>query len=134
MAHSNRSRIAVDLGGAWRIHWGPAPLPTGAEALGTVTRGVGDTGALLRLPAGYAQGNAGVLRALDQRKVEAAIAAAGQRVGGARPGSGPKTADGVRGMVRKNVMLDERTIEIMRALGDGQLSLGIRRAAARLAE
>jgi hypothetical protein len=133
LSRGNRARLAVILGAAWRIYWGPAPLPVGAEALGTVTRGNGEDGALLRLPTGaYAQGNAGVLCALDKRKVQAAIAAATPRSGGAQPGSGRPTADGVRGMRRVNVMLDDASAEKLRTLGDGELSLGIRRAAARI--
>lgn len=132
MTHDKRGRHAVQLGGAWRIYWGPGPLPAGAEALGTVTRGNGEDGALLRTRAGYVQGNAGTLRMLDQRKVQAAIDAATPRSGGAQPGSGRPTADGVRGMRRVNVMLDDASAEKLRALGDGELSLGIRRAAATL--
>lgn len=52
--------------------------------------------------------------------------------GGARAGSGPKPADGRRGMTRRNVMLDDETVAWLRELGDGELSLGIRRAAAAL--
>jgi hypothetical protein len=68
----NRARLTVDLSGNWRIYTNT--LPTGASALGTVTRGIGDTGALVRTQAGiYVQCNAGVLRSLDQRKVAAAL-------------------------------------------------------------
>ena len=79
----------------------PGPLPAGAEALGTVTRGAGDTGALLRR---------------------------GARAGAGRPllGDAP--------MQRKNVSLDARSIDVLRMLGGGDLSAGIRRAAARVAE
>lgn len=133
MTHSNRGRLAVDLGGAWRIWWGIAPLPAGAQAIGTITRNVGDTGALLRLPSGiYSQGNAGVLRTLDQRKVAAAIEQSSPGHGGARVGGGKRAADGAQGVIRKNVTLDADSIYALRALGDGDLSLGIRRAAAKL--
>jgi hypothetical protein len=74
---SNRARITVDPAGPWAIYWGNRPLPEGSTALGVVNRGVGDAGALLRTPAGlYVQGNAGVLRNLDHRKVVAALDAA----------------------------------------------------------
>lgn len=133
MTHTNRSRLAVDLGGAWRIYWGNGPLPVGAQALGTITRGIGDIGALIRMGIGsYVQGNAGVLRSLDHRKVESAIEIASPGRGGARLGGGRKTSDGVDGVVRKNVTLDHATINKMRAIGDGDLSLGIRRAAVRI--
>lgn len=133
MTHNNRGRLAVDLGGAWRIWWGNAPLPSGAQALGTITRDVGDTGALILLPSGqYRQGNAGAVRSLDQRKVAAAVEAAAHARGGARVGAGRATADGAHGVIRKNVTLDQSSIDKLRTLGDGDLSLGIRRAAAYL--
>jgi hypothetical protein len=133
MPHDSRGRLAVDLGGAWRLYWGNAPIPAGAQPLGTVTRGLGDTGALLRFANGnYAQGNASTLRALDQRKIVAALDAAEHGHGGARTGGGKRAADGVQGMIRKNVTLDKASIAALRALGDGDLSLGIRRAAAKL--
>lgn len=88
----NRARLAVQLGGAWRLYWGNGPLPPGAQALGTITRGIGDTGALLRTGVGiHVQGNAGVIRTLDQRKVREAIEQSprtrcgGQRRIGAQP-------------------------------------------------
>lgn len=135
MTHTNRNRLAVDLGGAWRLYWGAMPLPAGSEALGTVTRGAGDTGALIRTGYGhYMQGNAGVLRRLDPRKIAACLAEppVGYTHGGARPGGGKRPADGAQGVVRKNVTLDQASIDALRALGDGDLSLGIRLAAAKL--
>ena len=79
MPHLNRARITVGLGGAWQVY--ANSLPTGAEALGTITRGAGgagETGALIRYAGTglYAQLNAGAVRSLDQRKVRAAIEAA----------------------------------------------------------
>lgn len=85
-------RYTVTLGAGWRLY---APvLPTGAEAIGVIHRGRGDTGALVLTPAGlYAQANAGALRSLDQRAADsarfvAALAAAGlsQRAAAARLG------------------------------------------------
>lgn len=74
MPHNNRGRLAVDPNGAWRLYWGNAPIPAGSQIAGTVSRDVGDTGALIRTAAGiYVQGNAGALRSLDQRKVIAAM-------------------------------------------------------------
>lgn len=49
--------------------------------------------------------------------------------GGAGRGQGRKPADGVGAVERKNVTLDAESIETLRAYGDGDLSLGIRRAA-----
>ncbi len=132
MTHDSRGRLTVDLGGAWRLYWGNGPIPAGAQALGTVTRGIGDTGALLCTGVGiYTQGNAGVLRSIEQRKVAAAIERAEPAHGGARAGSGrPTIAEAP--MQRKNVTLDATSITALRALGAGDLSLGIRRAAAKL--
>lgn len=75
MNHDNRGRITVDTTGNWRLYTNT--LPAGAESLGTVTRGAGDTGALIRYTASgqYAQLNAGAVRTLDQRKVTAALEA-----------------------------------------------------------
>lgn len=60
-------------------------------------------------------------------------AAPGQH-GGARAGSGPKpqTSDGGT-MTRRNVSLDDTTVELLKAFGDGELSEGIRRAARAIA-
>ena len=49
--------------------------------------------------------------------------------GGAGRGQGRKPADGVGAVERKNVTLDAESIETLRAYGEGDLSLGIRRAA-----
>jgi len=48
--------------------------------------------------------------------------------GGARQGAGKPALYG-KPMIRKNVMLDPETIEILKALGGGNLSEGIRKAA-----
>lgn len=67
--------ITVSKNGNWKAYWGPMPLPAGAEALGTVTRDTGETGALIRLKIGnYVQGNAGGYRTLNGREVEEALA------------------------------------------------------------
>lgn len=49
--------------------------------------------------------------------------------GGARDGSGVKPADGATDLKRSNITIDPASAEILRAYGDGDLSLGIRRAA-----
>ena len=48
--------------------------------------------------------------------------------GGARRGAGKPALYG-KPMIRKNVMLDPETIEILKALGGGNLSKGIRKSA-----
>ncbi len=133
MTHNNRGRLAVALGGAWRLY--SDTIPAGSRALGTITRDIGDTGVLVRIEATgiYAQVNAGALRALPQAKVAAAIEAArAGSQGGPGRGQGVKAADGATGLKRVNVSLDEASIEALRQFGDGELSLGIRRAAAHI--
>ena len=49
--------------------------------------------------------------------------------GGPGRGQGVKAVDGVTSLKRVNVTLDDASIATLRALGDGELSLGIRRAA-----
>jgi hypothetical protein len=71
---SNCARITVTPDGPWRLYQHIA-LP-GWTMLGTVQRGT-DIGALGRSAVGvYAQLNAGAVRSLDQRKVQAALDAA----------------------------------------------------------
>lgn len=70
---SNRNRLTITPGGPWRLYTHPL---AGWEMLGTVQRGM-EIGALGRSPAGLlAQINAGAVRALDQRKAQAALQAA----------------------------------------------------------
>ena len=69
---TNRARIIVTVGGPWRLY--QHQPPHGMQMLGTVQRGL-EIGALARTQAGLlVQVNAGAVRALDQRKVEAAMA------------------------------------------------------------
>ncbi len=129
----NRARLCVDLGGKWRLYTNT--IPVGSVAIGTVTRGVGDTGALVRIESTglYVQVNAGAIRTLDQRKVSDAVNAARSGThGGAGRGQGRKAVDGSAVLERKQVTLDVDSIATLTALGDGELSLGIRRAAAHI--
>ena len=69
---TNRARLIVTVGGPWRLY---THAMSGFEMLGTVQRGM-EVGALARTPAGLlVQVNAGAVRALDQRKAQAAIVA-----------------------------------------------------------
>ena len=65
--------LTIKKSGNWKLYWGVMSLPTGAEALGIVTREIG-TGALIRLANGnYVQGNAGGIRNLPKHEVEQAL-------------------------------------------------------------
>lgn len=115
MAHDNRGRLTVDTAGKWRLYTGA--LPAGWTVLGTVTRGDGDTGALVRIEATgvYVQVNAGAARSLDGRKVAAALGVGGRPVE-------------LEGGKRVNVYLDTASLQRAAELGDGNVSEGIRRA------
>ena len=117
MTHNNRGRLTVDVNGNWRLYTNT--LPANATPLGTVTRDVGDTGALVRMDkAGvYAQINAGAIRNLDGRKVAAALGITGR----------PEEMDGGK---RVNVYLDAASLERARDIGNGNISEGIRIALA----
>jgi hypothetical protein len=52
--------------------------------------------------------------------------------GGPGRGQGRKPADGAKDLKRRNVTIDDESAEKLRAYGDGDLSLGIRRAARKL--
>ena len=117
MTHNNRGRLTVDVNGNWRIYTNT--LPANATPLGTVTRDVGDTGALVRMDKTgvYAQINAGAIRNLDGRKVAAAMGITGR----------PEEMDGGK---RVNVYLDASSLERARDIGNGNISVGIRIALA----
>jgi len=127
--HPNRGRIAIDPAGNWRIY--TATLPQGAVPLGIVTRASGN-GALVRIEATgiYVQVNAGAIRSLPQGKIRTALGLS--KHGGAGRGQGRRADDGATELQRKQVKLDQQTIDAMTDIGDGNLSLGIREAARRL--
>ncbi|TJY57401.1 hypothetical protein E4T66_18515 [Sinimarinibacterium sp. CAU 1509] len=77
--NNSARRITVTLGG-WQLYLLPGDLRrSDITWLGTIRRGGGDAGALGRVSATglLVQVNAGVTRSVDQRKAEAALAAAG---------------------------------------------------------
>lgn len=67
----------------------------------------------------------GLISHVEARGLETALSGRG----GPGRGQGAKSDDGAVGLRRINVSLDSATIDAMREHGDGQLSLGIRRAA-----
>jgi hypothetical protein len=129
MNHDNRGRLAVDLGGAWRLY--ATTLPAGARALGTITKD-GATGALILTASGIlARLNAGSIVSLPQAKVQAALdAARAGSAGGAGRGQGARAEDGATNVRRVNITIDDAHDDIARQLGGGDRSLGIRRALA----
>jgi len=52
--------------------------------------------------------------------------------GGPGRGQGIRAADGATGLKRTNITIDPASADALRAFGDGDLSLGIRRAAAHI--
>lgn len=129
MTHTNRGRLIVDLGGKWRLY--ANTIPSSGVALGTVTKDDA-TGALVFIERTgiYVRLNAGAMVVLPQVKVQAAIdAARAGSHGGAGRGQGIKAADGAANLKRTNITIDPASADTLRAFGDGDLSLGIRRAA-----
>jgi len=132
MTHNNRGRLTVDLGGKWRLYTNT--IPSSGVALGTVTKDDA-TGALVFIERTgiYVRLNAGAMVVLPQVKAQAAIdAARAGSHGGAGRGQGLKAADGATGLKRTNISIDPASADTLRAFGDGDLSLGIRRAAAHI--
>lgn len=117
MTHNNRGRLTVDASGNWRLYTNT--IPANATPIGTVTRDIGDTGALVRIETtgAYVQVNAGAIRGLDGRKVAAALGTAG------RPAE-------MAGGKRSNIYLDAASREIAERIGNGNISEGIRLALA----
>ena len=134
MTHNNRGRLTVALGGAWRLY--SNTIPAGSRALGTITRDIGDTGALVQIEATglYVQVNAESVRTLPQSKVAAVLAKVRTGQGGPGRGQGIKASDGATGLKRRNISIDDASADVLRALGDGDLSVGIRRAAAEISK
>ena len=77
MSRTHRSRLAVDVPGRPAFYLLPAGMAPGWEIIGTVTDADG-AGALVRntRTGVYCKANAGAVRSLPQRKVQAALAAA----------------------------------------------------------
>ena len=102
--------MEFNASGNWKLYWGAAPLPTGAEALGVITRGVGDHGALIMLASGnYVQGNAGSVRSIDQGAVKRLLGIetrGGYRAGAGRPATGSKP--------NRTFRLDDREFELVK--------------------
>ncbi len=54
--------------------------------------------------------------------------------GGPGRGQGIRASDGATGLKRRNISIDDASADVLRALGDGDLSVGIRRAAAEISK
>lgn len=52
--------------------------------------------------------------------------------GGPGRGQGLKAVDGATGLTRRNISIDDASADVLRKYGDGDLSVGIRRAAAHI--
>ncbi len=121
MTHQNRSRLTVDLDGAWRLY--STIAPPGSTPLGIVRRENGESGVLARIEQTgiYVQINAGVIRTLDQRKVISAIKSAS---GVDNRGAATQMEDGRR----INLYMDAASIATAERIGSGNISAGIRMA------
>ncbi len=121
MVHENRGRLTVDPDGNWRLYTNS--IPGGCTVLGTVTRD-GETGALVITEAGiYSMLNERVYRALDQRKVKAALV----------PEDGRGRPSEMQDGKRRNIYIDADSWEAAIRLGNGNASEGIRKALALVA-
>lgn len=54
--------------------------------------------------------------------------------GGPGRGQGVKAVDGATGLKRRNISIDDASADVLREYGGGDLSVGIRKAAKRVAE
>jgi len=75
MSYANADKYIVDLNGKWNLYTNT--LPQGGAFIGTVKRGIGDVGALVRIENTglYVQVNAGTIKSLDQRGISTALKA-----------------------------------------------------------
>ncbi len=127
MTHPNRI-ITINLTGDWRLY--TSDLPASGRPIGTITY-KDDVGALVLVEnsQNYIQVNNGVARSLPQQKVRAILSEIRVGQGGPGRGQGRKIDEEIGRMVRVNISIDEGTQAILKKLGDGQLSKGIRLAA-----
>lgn len=105
-------------------------LPKGSTILGIVESDK-RTGVLIRLDDQLAQVAKGRSYKLNQQMAAAALAEAQSGIGrlGRTSGSGRKAVDGVVGTLRVNLSIDKVSHQILTEYGDGNFSLGCRRAA-----
>ncbi|WP_434627071.1 hypothetical protein [Chromobacterium sp. CV08] len=117
MRDNNGRRIYIEQPGRPRLYQFD-DMP-GYEVVGVITL-AGRSGALLRKYSNgvYSMANSGILRPLDQRLVKMALGIA------SNAGAPPR----MEGGARHNVYLDAESIDIAQALGDGNISRGIRLA------
>lgn len=74
MSRAHRSRLTVEVPGKPALYLLPAGMPPGWEVIGVVTDADGTGALVLNKATGiYCRANAGAIRSLPQRKVEAAL-------------------------------------------------------------
>ena len=117
MRDNHGHRIHIEQPGRPRLYQ-LDELP-GYEVVGVITL-AGRSGALVRKYSNgvYSMVNSSMLRPLDQRQVKKALGI------GSNAGAPLK----MQGGARRNVYLDAQSIDIALALGDGNISRGIRLA------
>lgn len=112
--------LAIDIDGDWRRY--ARTIPSGADALGTVTCDDGKTGALIRFrPSGRYVRLIGRSRQLINAKEVNALL---------RPCGRPLMLSGGRNV---SLYLDDDTIDAARRIGNGNVSYGVRIAVAAMA-
>lgn len=122
--------MKVDIGADWRRY--TKSLPRGFAGIGCIEGAHSSPGALAfaKSTNTYVQVNGGSQLPLDFYAVQLLVAKARTGRGGSGRGQGRRKEKGVGTLARKNVSLDDETIRYLTWLGKGNLSAGIRKAAA----
>lgn len=113
-------------------HWSQysRTLPKNAVGLGTIVDLANNrTGALVQMRTNreFYLLTPGICHPLNQEQISRQLKELRSgSAGGAGRGQGRKTSDGAHNLQRKQVMLDQTTIDQLKDIGKGNLSLGIR--------
>lgn len=130
------SNILIDLKSSWKTY--TKSYPNGFKGIGCISisiDGVIRKGALMESAAGgsYYIVNGGTPSLLPCADIKDALTIARKgKSGGSGLGQGMRAKDNPGSLLRKQVKLDYETINHLQELGDGNLSLGIRRASKKL--